>query len=214
MNGAEASSISWVVREAANIGLGSEFYGNVLSLSSIFVAHYATLQGRYLSLSMVAFDGDGSVRLPVGTVRSKRQASGPSSLKGSICVISSINARYSQSLWSGSDAAEAMTEAIAISMGVPVASVSCGFASQLCLTSPTGAPSLAPTAYPTFLAKRVPSARPTPTSTPTVPTFKPTRKIKVTTSRSFEQSVLRVTEVYDDSKPLSFSIYREVPGNV
>jgi Ice-binding-like len=209
-NGAKESSISWIVGAAANLGLGSEIYGNVLAVSSIYFDRYATLHGRGMSFSEVYFAGDASLRLPDGTIRPKRHDPSPSSLKGSICVISTINARYRQGLWSGSDAARAMIEAISISMGVPVEAVSCGFASQLCLTSPTGAPSLAPSGGPSLRPTGVPTA--TPTSPPTI---KPTRRVKVMSSGNLleRSDILPLIEAEDDSiKPLSFSIYREVPG--
>ena len=212
-NGAKASSISWVVGAAANLGFGSELHGNVLAVSSIYFDLYATLYGRGMSFRKIYFAGDASLSLPVGTVRPKRHEPSPSSLKGSICVISTINARYRQSLWSGSDAAKAMIEAIAISMGVPVEAVSCGFASQLCLTSPTGAPSLAPSGGPSVRPTRIPTYTAAPTSSP--PTFKPTRKAKAMAMSSLLElsDTVRLSEVDDDSiKPLSFSIYREVPG--
>ena len=111
----------------------------------------------------------------------------------SICIISAIPARYNQKLWSGSNAALAMGQAIAVTMGVLLDDVVCGFANQLCLTSPT----VSPTSSPDHSEK------------------------KSKTSRALTHYVASMGDVHhrrealaESAKPLSFSLYRSIPGEL
>ena len=201
-NGASASNVYWIVGGSTSIGAGSSMEGNILSPSTIRIGASASLDGRALSESQVIFDGISLCRIPNSVVEgaffpSYLPTSSPLILfpRASLCVISSIPSRYNQSTWSGTDASEAMMQAIAIIMGVPVSTLHCGYADQLCLLSPTRSPSVPP-------AK---SAR------------KVLREDSISSySRSFSDTSYRQTmetaNFFHPREPLSFSITKDIPG--
>ena len=118
----------------------------------------------------------------------------------SICVISSIPSRFNQSQWSGTDAALAMKQAISLTMGEPVANINVGYANQLCLTSPTMSPSFNPTSTPTSDTLR---------KLNTIEEIYKASASSATSSISSEEiSVAAVAFI-----PLSFSIYKVLPGD-
>ena len=186
INGALASNVYWTIDAFTNIGYTSNFCGNILSISPVHLSPYVTMTGRVFSFGKIVTDGFSAVKLPAETLLTGLSLFNPSTRKGSICVISSINSRFDQVLWSGTDASKSMAEAIAASMGVPVETVVCGLASQLCLTSPTGAP----TSYPTRRPK--------------------TRLSLLEDGSSFSLASLIIDR--SRTKELSFSITKEVPG--
>ena len=147
-NGAQASNVYWIVDSVTTLGYASNFHGNILSISSIQLSPYAAVTGRVFSFGKIVADGFSTAALPAETVLTGLTLFNPSTRKGSVCVISSINSRFDQVLWSGTDASKSMAEAIAVSMGIPVETVVCGIASQLCLTSPTSAPTSSPSVRP------------------------------------------------------------------
>ena len=205
VNGALSSNVDWIVGSAANLGYGSTISGNVIAASKISLGAYAILDGRGFSLQSIVVDGNAIIGLPVDTVLNKFPSLHKSSNRGSICVISSINAKFGQAMWSGTDAGKAMIEAVAITMGVPTESVAVGFASQLCLTSPTGAP----TVFPTFKPSRRPTARPI--------SDLYLKESKATHYRSAPLQAIggihTLVDEPDPTKELSFSIYMSVPGD-
>lgn len=88
-----------------------------------------------------------------------------------------------------------MMQAIAMNMGVPVDDLQCGFANQLCLTSPTASPTQTPVA---ITAQRSRSA-----------------------DSHLNYDSLDLLDVSRDgsapaivTKPLVFSVYRDIPGIV
>ena len=85
-----------------------------------------------------------------------------------------------------------MMEAIAISVGVPLSELSSGYASELCRTSPTGAPTPSP------ISNRM---------------LEMTTAADVRTGHgAMEDMKHGVTMAVTAVRPLSFSIYRVVPG--
>ena len=111
-------------------------------------------------------------------------------------MISSIPSRFNQSQWSGTDAALAMKQAISLTMGEPVANINVGYANQLCLTSPTMAPSFIPTS---------------------IPSLDEFRKLKTVDEidRASIHSVLSSEKMTVEAVvfvPVSFSIYKVLPG--
>ena len=141
-------------------------------------------------------------------------SSAPTTLENvaSLCVISSIPSRFNQSTWSGTDASAAMMQAIALSMGVPISMVHCGYADQLCRESPTGAPTLRPTMIPAEFVDF--------TEKPSVAVAR-VRKVvdgssfaskTFTTSSFHRRSPIQPDSTSQPFKLLSFSIYRAIPG--
>ena len=241
-NGASAANVYWIVGGTVSVGHGSSMVGNILSPSTITIGASASLDGRALSETIVIFIGDSIAHLPVVpavyTVPSSVPSmfptfastespislfpssqpsflsSAPTSLMNiaSLCVISSIPSQFNQSTWSGTDASEAMMQAIAISMGVPVSMVHCGYADQLCRESPTGAPTLRPTMVPTESVNF---------SEKTSVAIESVRK--VLDDGLFASNALTISSIHRRSpvhpdiasrlvKLLSFSIYRAIPG--
>ena len=216
-NGASASNVYWVVGGNTNIGAGSSMAGNILSPLTIRIGASGNLDGRALSESSVIFEGHSSAVLPLLFFRSSSPTSFPSgspsfapSLKpfskptrapfvlskmASLCIISAIPTRYNQSTWSGTDASEAMMQAIAFSMGVPVSTVQCGYAEQLCRLSPTRAPSAAPTSSSrNKLGQGLLSSH----------------SLSINAPR--ERGAMETTGVLPASRLLSFSITKIIPG--
>ena len=179
--------------------------GNILSPMTIRIGASATLDGRALSESSVIFEGYSILVLPLEFYIYKAPSWRPTSVPtrapyvvskmASICLISAIPARYNQSAWSGTDASEAMMQAIAISMGVPVSYVQCGYAEQLCLLSPTRAPSISPT---TSFRKMQGKERLTSDAFPITSTV--------------ERQIMAITDVLPVKRLLSFSITKIIPG--
>ena len=184
-NGALASNVFWSIGSTATLGASSYFVGQILATTDILLGSRCVLNGRGFSKKSVTFLGNSQISTNF-TRRPAKQPSDPMFRKGSVCVISSINSRFNQGLWSGTDAPEAMMQAISISMGVNIGAVQFGLARQLCLNSPTGAP----------------SARPSP------------RHVKISKPSSGELVLTDYSRLLTAAvtKPLSFSIYRDVPG--
>ena len=125
----------------------------------------------------------------------------------SICIISSIPSRFNQSEWSGTDAALAMKQAIALTMGQPVDAIEIGYASQLCLTSPTTAPSISPTQNPTV--------QPSTASFSGRRLLQNAKDVSLAAILSMSKAIGNHDMTIDALSiiPLSFSIYKALPGN-
>ena len=106
---------------------------------------------------------------------------------------------FNQSQWSGTDAALAMKQAIALTMGEPIANINIGYASQLCLTSPTMSPSISPTS--------------SPSSVPTAGIRMLQGDADVTSALSEADGSNGMMVAAVPKIPLSFSIYKKLPGN-
>ena len=106
---------------------------------------------------------------------------------------------FNQSQWSGTDAALAMKQAIALTMGEPIANINIGYASQLCLTSPTMSPSISPTF--------------SPSKEPTSGLRMLQSDIDVTSALSEADGSHGIMLAAVPKVPLSFSIYKKLPGN-
>ena len=111
-------------------------------------------------------------------------------------MISSIPSRFNQSQWSGTDAALAMKQAISLTMGEPVANINVGYANQLCLTSPTASPSFNPTSDTIRKLNTIEEI------------YKASASSATSSISSEEISVAAVAFI-----PLSFSIYKVLPGD-
>ena len=201
-NGASASNVYWIVGGSTSIGAGSSMEGNILSPSTIRIGASASLDGRALSESIVIFEGPSISSIPNRFILTTSLPShGPTSSpliffeRATLCVISSIPSRYNQSTWSGTDASEAMMQAIAIIMGVPVSTLHCGYADQLCLLSPTRAPSITPVKS----ARKVLGEDFVPYSFHS-------------SSDAINRQAMESSSFFHPRKLLSFSITKDIPG--
>ena len=106
---------------------------------------------------------------------------------------------FNQTQWSGTDAALAMKQAIALTMGEPIANINIGYASQLCLTSPTMSPSISPTS--------------SPSSVPSAGLRMLQGDAEATSALSEADGSHGMMLAAVPKIPLSFSIYKKLPGN-
>ena len=213
-NGASAANVYWIVGGTVSVGRGSTIVGNILSPSMITIGASASLDGRALSKTKVVFMGNSIAHLPViYSPRSLYPSFKPSSLSSSpaslanvasLCIISSVPSQFNQSAWKGTDVAAVMMEAIALSMGVPVSVINYGYADQLCLRSPTNAPTLRPTMTPTVTVARVRNLLDESSFASKALNF----------NFIHRRSPVQQETVSQPFKPLSFSIYRIVPGDL